>query len=103
MTIHPLQTAGAAGRADQQNSPETAAVEQAARNRELARAVKAINDHEAFGSSSELRFAIDRETGRGLIRIVDRATNEVLNQIPPEEVLRLAAEFGRQSARGHLA
>jgi flagellar protein FlaG len=65
--------------------------EQAARNREVARAVRTLNEAQAVGASSELRFAVDRATGESLIRIVDRATNEVITQVPPEAVLRLAA------------
>lgn len=91
MTISHLQASLAAGRVDAQNSPGGPGVEQAAINRELVQAVRAINANESFGSASEVRFSVDRDTGRPLIRIVDRATNEVLNQIPPEELLHLQA------------
>ena len=103
MNITPVQTALASGRIDPQNSPEGPAPEQAAKNREIAAAVRAINEHQTFGPGSELRFSIDRETGRGLIRIVDRVTNEVLNQIPPEEVVRMSALLAELNSHGHLA
>ena len=90
MNISHIQTTLVGGREDPQNSPGGPGPEQAARNRELARAIQAINQHEVFGPGSELRFSVDRETGRGLIRIVDRTTNEVLNQIPPEDVIHLS-------------
>ena len=49
------------------SSPESAAnPENAAKNRELAKTVKAINEGGGVGSSSELRFAIDRATGKAL-------------------------------------
>jgi len=102
MTIGPLSAAQALSRAEQQNGPEGAALEQAAKNRELARAVRALNENAVFGPGSELQFAVDRETGRGLIRIVDRVTNEVLRQIPPEELLRLAAELEQLSGHLHI-
>ena len=64
--------------------------EQAAKNRELVKAVKTINEGEGVGPNSEVRFAIDRDTGQPLIRIVDRVTDEVIAQLPPENVLRTA-------------
>lgn len=64
--------------------------EQAAKNREVARAVKSINDGGGVGVGSELRFAIDKQSGSPLIKIVDRITNEVIQQIPAESVIRLA-------------
>lgn len=103
MTLSSVQTALASARIDPQNSPEGPGPEQAARNREIAKAVRAINDHQVFGPGSEVRFAIDRDTGRGLIRIVDRVTNEVLNQIPPEEVVRMSALLQEMENHGQLA
>jgi len=73
---------------------ETADLERAAENRELIQAVKAVNGAELFGSSSELRFALDRHTQRPVIRLVDRETRDVIRQIPPEYVLRLTEDLG---------
>lgn len=64
--------------------------ERAEKNKEIAQAVKAANDAGGVGPSSELRFAIDQDTGRALIRIVDRVTDEVIAQLPPETALRAA-------------
>lgn len=61
--------------------------------RELIQAVKAVNVAELFGQNSELTFVLDRETNRPLVRLIDRTTNEVIRQIPPEYVLRMAAEL----------
>ncbi len=58
--------------------------------RELVQAVKALNATEMFGQDCELTFVIDRETRQPLVRIIDRKTNEVIRQIPPEYVLRMA-------------
>jgi flagellar protein FlaG len=62
-------------------------------HRELIQAVKAVNVADLFGQDSELTFVLDRETHRPLVRLVDRNTNEVIRQIPPEYVLRIAAEL----------
>jgi flagellar protein FlaG len=91
MTIGEVQQIRASGVDAQRESPQGPGLEQATRNREVARAVRALNEAQAVGASSELRFAVDRATGESLIRIVDRATNEVITQVPPEAVLRLAA------------
>ena len=61
--------------------------------RELIRAVKAINQAELFGSDRELTFVFDRETHRALVRIIDRETKEVITQIPPEHALQMAREL----------
>ncbi|MCS6953069.1 MAG: flagellar protein FlaG [Bryobacterales bacterium] len=71
------------------------APEQAAQNRELIQAVKALNAAELFGQDRELTFAVDRETQRTVIRVVDRKTRDVIQQIPPEHVLELAREHRR--------
>lgn len=101
MNISHLQATLASLGADAQNSPEGPAFEQAAKNREVVKAIQAINDKQVFGPGSELRFSVDHDTGRSLIRIVDRATNEVLNQIPPEAVIRLAAALDAE-LHGHV-
>ena len=48
-----------------------------------------------MGPTSELRFAFDPNTGRPLIKIVDRVTNEVISQLPPEVTLRAAEILAR--------
>ncbi len=100
MNIGPLQATLASGGTDAQNSPEGPGSQQAAKNREIAKAVRAINAKEALGPGSELRFSVDRDSGRALIQIVDRTTNEVLNQIPPEELVRLAQVLNQ--IQGHV-
>ena len=61
--------------------------------RELIRAVRAVNASELFGQDNELTFIFDRETRRAIVRIVDRKTREVVKQIPPEYLLRIAEEI----------
>jgi flagellar protein FlaG len=40
--------------------------------------------------ASELNFSLDEESGRMMVRIVDRQTDEVIRQIPSEELLRIS-------------
>ena len=62
----------------------------AADQRQIIQAVKALNATEMFGENSELTFVLDRATRRPLVRIIDKKTNEVIRQIPPEYALRMA-------------
>ena len=76
-------------------SAPTIPAEQAAQNREVIQAVKAINNAEMFGQDRELTFQRDTITNRMVVRVVDRKTKEVVSQVPPEYVLRLAEDLGR--------
>jgi flagellar protein FlaG len=74
----------ATGRTDPQNHAEA---------RHLIRAVHRLNKAERFGPERELVFQIDQETRRVLMRVVDRETGEVVQQLPPEYVLRVSQEL----------
>lgn len=62
---------------------------------QLIRAVEALNEAQVFGFRSELTFSLDRATKRPVMKLVDKETQEVIRQIPPEYVLRLAEDLGR--------
>jgi len=59
----------------------------------LIQAVKAVNASEMFGQENEVTFAMDRATKRPVVRIVNRKSGQVVDQIPAEYVLRLAEEL----------
>lgn len=42
-----------------------------------------------------LQFSIDKETGKTIVTIVDSETNEVIRQIPGDEVLAIARAIDR--------
>jgi flagellar protein FlaG len=67
--------------------------DRAAENRDMVQAVKALNATEMFGQGNELTFQMDAQTKRMVIRVVDRQTKEVVSQVPPEYVLRLAEDL----------
>lgn len=46
-------------------------------------------------SASNLHFSIDRETGRTVVKVTDVNTQEVIRQIPPEEILHLDQALDR--------
>jgi flagellar protein FlaG len=64
--------------------------EQKAEQRDLVRAVKAVNASGLMGSDQELTFSMDRESRKVVVRLIDKETHEVLLQIPNEQVLRMA-------------
>jgi flagellar protein FlaG len=91
MEINPVQGIREAVAA----APVSVPPQQAAENREVVQAVRAINQSELFGHNNELTFTMDRGTKRPVTKIVDRNTGEVIRQIPAEYVLRMAEELGK--------
>jgi flagellar protein FlaG len=79
-------------------APSPVPVERLPEQQNLIKAVKALNAAEYFDQNSELTFVVDRETRRPVVRIVDKKTNEVIQQIPPEYVLRLAQDLKTSTA-----
>lgn len=74
--------------------------EKAAENRQVIHAVKAINATAMMGEDSELTFAMDAQTHRPVVRIVDKKTNQVIEQLPPEVVLAMAADLNKPGQVG---
>lgn len=96
MDIGRVQTSGASvGSTGVDHVTNQPTKEAAATQRQLIQAVKAVNGPELFGQDSELTFVFDRKTHKALVRVVDKRTREVVMQIPPESVLRMAEERGR--------
>lgn len=71
---------------------------EAAERRQLVKAVKAVNESNLFGYAAELTYAVDRASKKTVVRIVDRETRELIQQIPSEEVLRLASLLGDRAS-----
>lgn len=45
--------------------------------------------------AQELMFSVDNDTGRAVIKIIDSSTDEVIKQIPSEEILAIAKALDR--------
>jgi len=43
----------------------------------------------------QIHFAVDTETRRTIIKVVDPVTKEVVRQFPPEEALRISRMISR--------
>ncbi|HEX4594829.1 MAG TPA: flagellar protein FlaG [Bryobacteraceae bacterium] len=80
-----------------EQAPQVAAAE-AAQRRQLIRASRSVNESGLLGRN-QLVFLIDRATHRPVIRVEDRETHEVILQLPPEYVLRLAQGITTGSAQ----
>ena len=65
-------------------------------NRDISQAVHALNAAQYFCDNNELSFLLDRQTRLPVIRIVNKKTKEMVDQIPPEYILRLAEQFRQQ-------
>jgi uncharacterized FlaG/YvyC family protein len=91
MNITSLQAAAPAPAASSQSSQVS--VQEAAQRRQLLQAANAVNESGMLGQN-QLEFLLDRQTHRAVIRVVDRTTQEVVAQIPPEYVLQLAQDLG---------
>ena len=74
---------------------ESGASEQIARDMESVRdAVRESN--EAFRKlSTGVEFSLDEGTGRVVVRVIAKDTNEILRQIPSEEMLAIARAIDR--------
>jgi flagellar protein FlaG len=75
-----------------QKSAQLATPQQRAEQARLMQAVKTVNQSGILGDSDELSFSTDQASGRLVVKLINKETKEVLRQIPPEYVLRLAED-----------
>ena len=75
-------TTGAAANAPGEKAKE-------ADRKELDKAVKDVNDF--VGTvNTDLRFSVDDDSGRTVVKVIDVSTKEVIKQYPSEEMLAIA-------------
>jgi flagellar protein FlaG len=55
----------------------------------LDAATKSIQDY-LKNSQSDLKFSVDKDSGRPVFQIINASTHEVIRQVPSEEVLAMA-------------
>jgi flagellar protein FlaG len=79
------------GSAPATSEPQTApAVDQA----QIQRAVERVNRH-LEAAAQNLRFSVDDDTGKTVVRVVDTATGDVIRQVPSEELLAISRSIDR--------
>ncbi len=59
------------------------------RTARVEKAVEQLNEY-AQSFQRDLKFSMDEDLGRAVVRVMDRTTQEVIRQIPNETALRLA-------------
>ncbi|OOC09935.1 flagellar protein FlaG [Thioalkalivibrio halophilus] len=66
---------------------------------ELEPVVESINAY-LQNSQRTLEFSVDDSTGRTVITVMDGESEEIIRQIPPEQMLALAEHFENERALG---
>ena len=64
---------------------------------ELSGVVRDINTLVYQLAATKVSFDVDEETGRSVIRVVNKETGELIRQVPPEELLTLVARMRQLS------
>ena len=89
---HPLPSAEAASPTAPvtltEQAPSAAGKVQPGR-KELDKAVEAVNEF-VGAVNTDLRFSVDDDTGRTVVKVMDVNTKEVIKQYPSEEMLAIA-------------
>src|ERR1700723_3341789 len=67
--------------------------------RAVAAGVRALNNAGYAGEGREVTFSVDPTTKVSVIKVIDTATKEVIQQLPPEYLLQLAAEIDGHKGR----
>lgn len=60
----------------------------------LRAAVEKIQEF-VSSAASDIEFSIDEESGRTIVKVIDRETEDVIRQIPSQEMLDLAKALDR--------
>lgn len=62
---------------------------------ELREAVEALNAKAETMKARSLEFHVDDDSGRTVVKVLDKETGEVIREIPPEDALGLADGLSR--------
>jgi flagellar protein FlaG len=66
----------------------------APKEKDVKEAVKDIQDFVST-VTTDLRFTVDKETGRTVVTVVDSETQQVVRQIPTEDIMKIARNIDR--------
>ncbi len=59
--------------------------------------VKDINNLVYQVATTKVSFDVDKDTGRSVVRVLNKETGEIVRQVPPEELLTLVARMRQLS------
>ncbi len=88
MNIGSIQQIGPLPQTDASTTPALTAEQ-----RTLIQAVKAVNAAQAFGEDNEVTYSVDRAAHVVVVKVVNKSTGNVIDQIPAEYVLRMAEKI----------
>jgi len=92
--IEKTSSTGTVVAAKQTQTENTAALQQAGQQ-QVEQAVSSINEF-VQNQQRTIRFSIDEQSGRDVVVVVDQLTDEVIRQIPNEELLVIARRLAEQ-------
>jgi flagellar protein FlaG len=81
-TVRPLQPSAEAQTAQQ------------ARHNDVESAVKKVNQV-VQAAARDIEFSVDKASGETVVKVVDRATKQVIRQIPSEEMLAISQSIDK--------
>ena len=61
--------------------------------RDVPAVVRGINGFVSQVSATQVTFDVDAETGRHVVRVLNKETGDVIRQLPPEALLNLVAKM----------
>jgi flagellar protein FlaG len=94
----PIKGSATSGASAPELKPAVAAEKTIAPSSEqLDAAVSKLNDY-VQNVQRTLSFSVDKDTGMTVVKVIDTQTNELVRQIPAENVLKLAADLDKQTA-----
>ena len=73
-------------------------MQKAQENRDIVKAVRALNGAETFGQDNHLTFQRDLYSHQMVLRVVNQKSGDVVLQLPSVEALRMAEDLQRQQA-----
>ncbi|MCC6916200.1 flagellar protein FlaG [Nitrosomonas sp.] len=96
-TVAPVQPAMPAARTGEREMAP--AVQPAAKTGDIKpeQVKEAVDQIQQFTQTltQNLKFSIDEDTGKMVIKIVDAQTQEVIRQMPSEEAIKIASALGK--------
>lgn len=74
---------------EEKQKPSEKAAADAAEAKQIAEEVASGLNELVYELHRELRFSVDKDSGDTVIKVIDRETDEVVREIPSEEVMRM--------------
>jgi uncharacterized FlaG/YvyC family protein len=68
--------------------------------RQIITAVRALNEAELMGPNRQLTYTRDTKTQQPVIQVIERTSGDVVDQLPPEAILRLRQQLEERRTQG---